>query len=265
MPDPVKDPEDKIVIDLKNPEVKALVDEAVAAAITGLTSNRDTILGEKKILQEKITAQEKLWEGLDPEVVKNLVSRMNNDEETKLIAEGKIDEVIERRTTALKTDLETKLTAALEKITELEGVGKASTGKVKTLVMQGSIRQAGGELGLLPTAYDDAIARANGIFSLDDKDVAVARDASGALQIGKDGKTPLSPHEWLDGMKEHAPHWFPTQKGAGAGGGPGGGEGGNFTMSREQARDPQQYRAMKEQAAKVGQSVQITDDGQASA
>lgn len=247
-------------LDLTNPDVKALVDAAVAESTKGLTSNRDEILGEKKGLQEKLDALSKQWDGLDPAVVKNLVDRMNNDEETKLIAEGKIDEVVERRVEAMKTDLETRLASATEKLETLEGEKGSLTGKVKNLIIDGMVRQAGGELKMLPTAMEDAIHRAKGRFELDENDKPVARDDSGALLIGKDGKTPLSPTEWLESMKESAPHWFPTPQGAGAGGGTGAGQTGQFTLTRTQARDPQAYREAKSLAEKAGQTLQIVDD-----
>ncbi len=246
-------------IDLTNPDVKTLVEAAVAEATKGLASNRDEILGEKKGLQEKLDALGKQWEGLDPSVVKNLVDRMNNDEETKLIAEGKIDEVVERRVTAMKTDLETRLTAATEQLEVLTGEKGSLTDKVKNLVIDGMIRQAGGELSLLPTAIEDAIFRAKGRFDLDENDKPVARDEAGTLLIGKDGKTPITPVEWLEGMKEAAPHWFPVPSGAGAGGGPGTTQNG-FSLTRTEARDPTAYRAAKEAAAKAGQSLTIVDD-----
>ena len=266
MPDAVKDAggageqgtPDAVKIDLENPDVKKLVEAAVADAVQGLTTNRDTILGEKKDLQQKFDELGEQWKGLDPSIVKNLVDRMNNDEETKLIAEGKIDEVIERRVGAMKTDLEARLTAAQEKVTELEESSLANVSKVKKLVMDGLIRQAGGELKILPTAFDDAIHRANGRFELDEDDSPVARDDHGTLLMGKDGKTPLSPLEWLDGMREKAPHWFPTPTGAGAGGGSGG-QTGSFTLTRSQARDPQVYQTAKAEAAKAGQELQLIE------
>jgi len=252
-----------VPLDASVPEIKSLVDEAVAAATKGLSSNRDEILTEKKGLQAKLDELGKQWEGLDPAVVKNLVDRMNNDEETKLIAEGKIDEVVEKRVAAMKTDLESRLEAATEKLATLEGTNGTLSDKVKNLVIDGMVRQAGGELKLLPTAIEDAIVRAKGRFQLDENDNPVARDEHGTLLIGKDGKSPLKPVEWLEGMKEQAPHWFPTPSGAGAGGGSGSGNGNPFTLSRSEARDPQAYRTAKDAAAKAGQPLQIVDDAAA--
>lgn len=252
-----------VPLDMTNPAVKELVDAAVAEATKGLATNKEQILAEKKELQQKLEGLTKQWDGLDPEVVKNLVNRMNNDEETKLIAEGKIDEVVERRVAALRKDLETQLAAAQEKLDEMSGTNEGLSSKVKNLVIDGMVRQAGSELNLLPSAVEDAIYRAKGQFELDEHDHPIARDDKGALLIGKDGKSPLSPKEWLENMKEKAPHWFPTPSGAGAGGGPGNAGGGQFTLTRSQARDPAAYRNAKAAAEKAGQPLQIVDDVQA--
>lgn len=62
------------------------------------------------------------------------------------------------------------------------------------------------------------------MFALDESGQAVQRDAEGNLVIGKDGKTPYSPAEWLESMRETAPHWFPAgASGSGSGGGAKGG------------------------------------------
>lgn len=246
------------VIDASNPEVKALLDAAVAEATKGLTTNRDTILNEKKELQKQFDQMKEEWSGLDPNVVKNLVARFNTDEETKLIAEGKFDEVLDKRTGAMKKDFESKLTAAQQRAAELEeGLGQRDQ-KIKGLMVEGSIRQAAAELGLVPSAFEDAVTRAKSVFSVDDEGRLIARDGDGVVQMSRNGKDPLPVSEWLEAMKEAAPHWFPGPSGAGAGGGKGGG-GKGHTITRSQSLDPAAYRAAKEAASKAGVDLQIVE------
>jgi hypothetical protein len=246
------------VKELVEAAVKENVDAAIAKATEGLVSNRDALKAEKTALQEKYDADTAQWKGFDPEKVKTLMDRMANDEETKLIAEGKIDEVINRRVDALKTDFETKLSAGTEKISELEGSLKTKDGKIKSLVIDGFIRQAASEHSVVAGAIPDAITRANGRFDLDENLKPVARDEGGALLMGKNGKDPLTPSEWLEGMRENAPHWFPPPKGGGSQGGGGGGTG-DYTITREAARDPAVYRAAKAEAEKAGQPLQFVE------
>ena len=52
---------------------------------------------------------------------------------------------------------------------------------------------------------------------------AVALGDDGKPLLGKDARAPLTVTEWLEGMKDKAPHWWPAGSGGGAGNGGGGG------------------------------------------
>lgn len=242
-------------IDANAPEVKALIEKAVKEATSGLASNRDEILTEKKTLQQKLEEMSKTWEGLDPQAVRTIMSRLENDEEAKLLAEGKTDAVIERRTERLKADHQKQLDALNKALSVRDQELESTRGQVKRLMVEGNLRQAAAELGLIPSAVEDALVRAMGVFKMSDDGKLIAEE-NGSTLYGKDGKNPLSPAEWLEGMKEKAPHWFPAPSGGGAGGG-GGGRGGKHTITREQARNVQAYRAAKEAAEKAGATLQI--------
>lgn len=242
-------------ITAETPEVKALIDAAVKEATSGLAANKDEILGEKKKLQEQLDKMADTWKGLDPEAVRNIMTRLENDEEAKLLAEGKTDEVIERRTERLKADHAKQLSALEAQVGELTQALDGSRGTVKQLTVDGALRQAATELNVVPSAIPDVLARAMGVFQLQEDGSLRAEDKSGTI-YGKDGKTPITPAEWLAGMKESASHWFPAPSGGGAGGG-NGRDGGAFTISRVDARDPVKYRAAKDAAEKAGGSLQI--------
>lgn len=87
-------------------------------------------------------------------------------------------------------------------------------------VLDEQIRAAAASAGIHRHAVDDAMNRGRAMFRLDDDGHAVHIGEDGQPVIGKDGKTAVSPTEWLDSMKESAPHWFPASaSGSGAGGG----------------------------------------------
>jgi len=253
---------EELKIDLTNPEVKSLVDAAIAEATKGLKENRDTILNEKKTLEERIKELNTTFDGVDPKVLKSLAERMKNDEETKLIAEGKIDEVLARRTDALRKDLESKLTQKDQLLTQVSTEKEQLNSRIRDVMVEGLIRQAASEVGLHASAIDDAIYRGKGVFQLDADFRPLAKASDGTTLLGKDAKSPLSAKEWLESMKEKAPHWFPGSSGAGAAGskgGAGGGADGQLIISRADARNPQKYQAAKAQAEKAGVSLQIVD------
>ena len=118
-----------------------------------------------------------------------------------MIAAGKIDEVLDKRTARMK-EAHQKETAALQ----------AKIERYSAHVLGDVIRAAGQEAGIHKSAVEDAIARAKGVFVVDDNGELVARE--GALD--SKGK-PLSPKAWLADMKELAPHWFPAPQGGGSG------------------------------------------------
>lgn len=240
----------------KDPNVQKLINDAVTSATLGLKTKNDEILAEKKDLANKMAELEKQWSGFDAKQIANLMDKITNDEETKLIAEGKIDEVIEKRVEALKRDYEGKLSSLTEKLSEFEGQVGAKDSKIKKLVVDGHVRQAASKLGVVPTAIDDVIYRAAQTFALDDNDNPVAKNSDGAIIFGKSGKDPLTAVEWLESMKEKAPHWFPGSQGAGAAGGKDG-KGGSYTITKADAANPQAYQAAKEAAAKAGHQLQI--------
>jgi hypothetical protein len=243
----------------EDPAIKSLIEAAVASATAGLISNRDAALKEKKELKAQFDELTKQWSGLDPAIVKNLVSRMENDEETKLIAQGKVDEVIGRRVSIMQKDFEAKLAAATSKLTEYEGHVKQRDGRIKDLVIDGSIRETAAKIGLVPHALEDAVTRAKGRFVVGDDGRAVARDENGTLVMGKDGKTPMGVSEWLEGMKEQAPHWFPAPTGAGAAGGGTGRKAAGVMITKTDAANAQKYQAARALAEKQGVPIQIID------
>jgi len=84
-------------------------------------------------------------------------------------------------------------------------------------VLGDEIRSASSKAGALPSAQDDLILRAKGIFQINDEGEAIAVDEEGNSIMGKDGKTALSPVEWVESLKESAPHLFPSASGTDAG------------------------------------------------
>lgn len=247
----------EIQIGADTPEVKALLESAVKEATSGLAANKAEILAEKKKLQESVDAMSEQWKGLDAEAVRGLMDRFENDEEMKLLAEGKADEVVERRTQRLRQDHEKQLAAAQTTIDDLTGKLEGTTGEVKKLKVESGLRQAAGELGLVPSAVDDAMSRALNVFKVGEDGELVAEDKTGTM-FGKDGKSPLTTAEWLEGMRDKAPHWFPAPSGGGSQGGQNGG-GGAFTISMSDARDSGKYQAARAAAEKAGKPLQMIE------
>ena len=188
------------------PLTQADIDAAVAMAVGGLKAKNSELLGKLKGQADQL----KQFEGIDPEAVRSIVKQFADDEEAKLIAAGKVDEVLNKRTERMK-EAHGKELARLQ--AQLEAANERA-GKFTNSVLGDAIRAAGSDAGIHKTAFEDAIARARAAFEINDDGEAVAKDGV----FGKDGK-PLTLKEWFDDMKDKAAHWFPAPQGGGLGGG----------------------------------------------
>jgi len=209
------------------PEIQAVIDAAVADSVRGLKAKNDELIGAEKKLKEQM----KQYDGIDPVKTKEMLARLENDAEAKLIADGKINEVIEARTEKLRAELGRQVKEAQEVAAAEAKRATAYEGRV----LDDALRAAATTAGLHPHAIEDALFRGRAMFKLNQDGQAVQLGDDGQPVLGKDGKSPFSPSEWLDSMKEKAPHWFPAGN-AGSGGGAGGlkGQQGAKTMQRSQ-------------------------------
>lgn len=198
------------------PPDAAAIQAQIDAAVAGLKAKNSEVIGENKKLKEQLAQ----FEGIDPTAVRNILKRFADDEEAKLIADGKIDDVLNKRTERMKADFDKKLSEALSKAEQAEKRAQAFQGRV----LDDAIRAAAAKAGIHQHAIDDALLRGRAMFTLDEDGQAVQLGEDGRPVLGKDGKSPFTPAEWLEGMKEKAPHWFPaTASGGGASNGGGGG------------------------------------------
>lgn len=190
------------------PEVQALIDAAVEKTTAGLKAKNGELLGKLKESSEQL----KTFEGIDPTAVRSILSKFASDEEAGLIAKGDIDTVLKKRTERLQADYDKKLGTEAERAAKAE----AKAAKLADSTLAGTLRDAAIKTGALPEAMEDIVLRARGLWTLNDDGEAVALDGDGEVMFGKDGKTPLTPSEWAESLRETAPHLWPRAQGAGA-------------------------------------------------
>lgn len=160
------------------------------------------------------------YKDIDPEKYAELLKAHEELEEAKLKGAGNIDELVNKKAEKAIAEAQKQLKAAQD----AAEAAKKRAQAYESRVLDDAIRAAATKAGLHPGAVDDALFRGRTMFALDESGQAVQRDAEGNLVIGKDGKTPYSPAEWLESMRETAPHWFPAgASGSGSGGGAKGG------------------------------------------
>jgi len=197
----------------------------------------------------------KTLEGLDPVKAREALKTLAELEEKGDLAEipealqTKIDAIVRKRTDRMATDFQTKLTAAEEKV-------KAQDSQLDELLIDGAIQSAATKAGIRASAVEDAVLYGRKVFRRKDgKPVPMKGEE---VLYGKDGKTPLTPEEWVAERSKDRPHWFEPSTGGGTP--PGGGArqtGKDVTLTAEQAKDRQVWLTASEQAKKAGGQVLI--------
>ena len=193
-------------------DVQAIIDAKVTEAVTGLKAKNGELLGKLKETGDRL----KSFDGIDPDAVRSMLQKFSDDDEAKLIASGKVDEVLTKRAERMKADFAKEVQAAKEETTKFQTRAEKFTARV----MKGEVLAEAAAAGVGAFAMEDAELAASRMFTIDDEGNPVARDGV----LGKDGK-PLTLKEWFAEVKESRPHWFPaTANGGGAGHGQGAGK-----------------------------------------
>ena len=189
------------------PEVQALIDSAVATATTGLKNKTSELLGSLKAAKETLGQ----FEGIDPAAMRAMMKQFSDSEEAGLLAAGKLDEVVGKRVDRMKSDYDKKLATEADSRTKAE----AKASKLAARTLAGAIRDAAMQAGALPEAMEDIVLRGGNTWHLNDDGDPVAMNGDEVV-LSKDGKTPLTPKEWAESLREAAPHLWPKAQGANA-------------------------------------------------
>ncbi len=212
--------------------------------VTGLKSALEAERTRKAEL-EKLAKQ---FEGIDPAKAKEMLANAKKAEEEKAKAQGDWD----NWKAQMQSQFDNEKQSLTAKLTEAE---TALESELITARATAAIAEAKGVPALLLPHVGAKVVNENG-----KREVRIF-DAAGQVRYGKDGK-PLTIAERIAEMK--ADTVFGRAFEASGAGGSGAqnntaGSGSGFSISREQAKDPAIYRAAKEQAAKAGGTLKISD------
>ena len=191
------------------------LDDAMGS-IAKLETKNGEVIGDNKALKDAA----KQWGDLDPDNVKSLMDKFNNDEDMRLIAEGKHSEVIAKQVEKASMAFQSQINELTESSTSYKEKLDTANGKISDLLINSQVTSEFSEIGGIPGAASDAVYRAKQLFGIEDGE-AVARDGDKKAIVGKDGG--LTIKEFVASLKETAPHLFPGSQGAGAHGDGGGG------------------------------------------
>ena len=158
------------------------------------------------------------YEGIDPDAVKTLLADKARLEDEKLIKDGEVEKLVEKRTKGVLSDMEKRLNGA-------EQQASALSAQLLEKEIERNVVEAATKLGLRASAIPDIKLRARSVFKISGGAVA-AVEADGATPLyGQDGATPLTFDEWVSRQVVEAPHLFESNAGGGAVGNGSGGAG----------------------------------------
>jgi hypothetical protein len=172
------------------------------------------------------------FEGIDPEQVRQLTAEKQRLDEERQLKGGELDKVIEARIKGIRSELE-------KQVTYLTTERDALNTRLAAIQIEQGVITVATRRGLRPTAMADITSRARTVFRLVNG-VPTAFDSDGkSVRYGRDGLTPMSIDEWVDGQVAEAPHLFEANSGGGSGnnnnsaGGAGRGFGGKNPFKRD--------------------------------
>lgn len=210
------------------PEMQAAIQKRIDDEVAGLKAKNLELIEKQKALKENMSQ----YDGIDIKKIQTLQKQIEENEEMKLLSEGKTEEVVERRVQAMRKDYEANLSSRDAKLSEYETTLKQKQEELTALVVDGDIRQAYARLDFEPTAMDDVITLGRSIFKMDETGKAIPRDAHGNIIFSKDGKTPIGASEWLENLSETKKYLRRGSQGAGASGSGRGSSGGAIDTSK---------------------------------
>ena len=192
--------------------VAAAVTSAVDTATGGLKVKNDDLLKKLGESNNKIKA----FGEYDPEAIQTMMKNFNSSEDAKLIAEGKFDELIAKKTDSMKANHDDVVNGLTEKLKTSEENGL----KYKTQIHKRAITDIVQEFAIKtkakPEAYDDICRRALDIFTVSETGEVEARDQNGELVKVDDFL--LNPERFVNGLKKTNPYYWPNSESSDASG-----------------------------------------------
>jgi hypothetical protein len=175
-------------------------------ATKGMKNALNNVREEHRRVKEEISK----FKGVDPTKYNEMLAHEQQIQEGKLIAEGKVEELLALRTQALRDSL-TKETATYKSKADL------LQAQLDKLVIDNAVQSAAAKHGVKKGAVEDVLFRARTVFKAHEGQ-AIAYQGENPM-YGKDGVTLLGIDEWIQSLPAVAPHLFEESRGTSAPGG----------------------------------------------
>lgn len=156
------------------------------------------------------------FEGIDPDEFHKLRERVKGLDDADIYDKQGIEALVLRRTESMKSEHERQMRQRENEINSLKETVSAVDRRWRQDRIKTALLDAAARAGVSKQAMPDAVQRGLAVFGdLDDQGTVIARDGDD-IRYGKDGISPLTPDEWMQSLKQDAPHLWPPSSGGGA-------------------------------------------------
>lgn len=213
-----------------------------------LERERENVLKAKK---EAARLREQ-YKGIDLDEYQRILDDAEQLKKKKLLDSGQVDEVIAQRMAKAQKESQ-------EREDALTARNSTLAKQLQKELIDNRLNDLATKNGVRPEALRDVRLRGQQTWRINEQGEPVALDGDKVL-YGKDPTQPLTMQEWFTDEKKDSPQWFGESSGANSPPGNTQTRGnGQFVLTQEEAKNPQRYRMVKEQAEKAGQAVQIAE------
>jgi len=172
-------------------------------------SKADELRNHNIELRKQIEERDARFEGIDPDEFRRLADEKRKLEEEKQLKAGEVDKVVENRVKGLKADWD-------KQFSTVTAERDALTSRLTAIQIDQGVLTAATKRGLRPTALPDITARARNVFKLVNGAPRAFEADGQTVRYGRDGVSPMTLEEWVDGQTSDAPHLFESNAGGGA-------------------------------------------------
>jgi hypothetical protein len=158
-------------------------------------------------LKKQLETLQERFDGVDPDVFRELSAKAQKERDKKLIDSGKVEDMVNERLNAAKAGFEKERKG-------LDESNRKLTIQLEGLLIDNAVRDASAKSGVRAGAVDDVLLRARQVFKIiDGKAVAYEGDK----QIFGTTGNPITVAEFItDKLAPAAPHLFEASQGSGA-------------------------------------------------
>jgi hypothetical protein len=175
-------------------------------------------------LKKQLEAIQEKFDGVDPDVFRELSAKAQKERDKKLIDSGKVEEMVNERLNAAKLGFEKERKG-------LDEANRKLTVQLEGLLIDNAVRDASAKSGVRSSAVDDVLLRARQVFKIIDGR-AVAYE--GDKQIFGATGNPITVAEFItEKLVPSAPHLFEVSKGSDSRKAEGNNSGGSGTIARD--------------------------------